>query len=126
VDELARAGALIALDRLEAQSAELAHPDALEDRADRRQRPIEQLGDLGAREAQAAQRRHHLDRPLVGAVGHALGRRGAIEQTPDPLGAVAANPLRARAGAHFGRLGGLRDRPPVLDDPQHHPLALSE
>jgi hypothetical protein len=28
--------------------------------------------------------------------------------------------------AHFGRRGGLRDRRALLDDPRHHPLALSE
>jgi hypothetical protein len=54
VDQLARPLALIALGRREAQPAELAHPAALEHRADRRRRKLEQLGELRAREPQPA------------------------------------------------------------------------
>jgi hypothetical protein len=42
-------------------------------------------------------------------------------QTELALGPVALDPRAAGALAHSGRLGGLRDRPPLLDDRQHHP-----
>jgi hypothetical protein len=126
VDQLARAFALIALRRLQPEPAELAHPDPRQDARDRGQRPIEHLGNLGPGEAQPAQRRDRLDRVLVGAVGHAMWRRGAIEQPELAFGPVARDPLRARALADFGRLGGLRQRPPVLNHSRDHPLALSQ
>jgi hypothetical protein len=81
VDQLAGPGAFIALRGLEAEPAQLAHPGSGQDARDRRQRPVEQLGDLGAGQAQPSQRRDRLDRPLVGAVGDAMRRRAAIQQT---------------------------------------------
>jgi hypothetical protein len=74
VDEFARLLALITLGRLEAQPSELAHPDPGQDARDRRERPAKQLGDLGAREPDAAQGGDHGDRPLISAIGHRLGR----------------------------------------------------
>src|SRR4051812_24880483 len=93
VDQLAGAFALIALRWLQAEPAELAHPDPGQDARDRRERPIEDLGDLGAGEPQAPQGRDHLDRVLVGAVGHTVRRRGTIEQPELTRGAVARDPL---------------------------------
>jgi hypothetical protein len=108
------------------EAPQLAHADALENGRHGRQWAIQHLGDLGAGEPQPPQRGDDLDGLLVGAIGHPLGRRRAIDQTGHTLGAIARHPLRAGPAAHLGRLGGLRDRPALLDDPQHHPLALSE
>jgi hypothetical protein len=54
VDQLARPVALIALDGLQAQPAERAHPDPRQDARNRRKWPIEHLGDLGPGEPQPA------------------------------------------------------------------------
>jgi hypothetical protein len=126
VDQFARDLALIALGGLQSEPAQLAHADPREDPRGRRDRPIEDLGDLRARKAQAAQRRDRLDRPLVAAIGDHAGSRRTINQPGQPLGPVARDPLRAGALAHLGRLRGLRDRPPLLDDTADHPLAPSE
>jgi hypothetical protein len=126
MDQFAGALSLIAVRRLHSEPAELAHPDPREDPRDRRERPIEQLGDLRPRKPQPAQRRDHLDRLLAGAVGDHRRRRRAIQQPDRSLGPVATDPLRAGLIAHFGRLGGLRDRPALLEHPQDHPLALSQ
>src|SRR5215217_4988842 len=69
VDQLARSGALVALDRLQAEAAELAHPDPGQDPRDRRQRHRQRFGDLWAGEAQPTQRGDRLDAPFAGAVG---------------------------------------------------------
>jgi hypothetical protein len=53
VDQLAGPLALVALRGLAPQPAELAHPDPGQDARHRRQRHAEQLGDLGAGEAQS-------------------------------------------------------------------------
>jgi hypothetical protein len=53
VDQLAGPRALVALRGLAPQPAELAHPDPGQDARHRRQRHAEQLGDLGAGEAQS-------------------------------------------------------------------------
>jgi hypothetical protein len=50
--------------------------------------------------------------------------RRAVPQPLLALDPVAIDPLRARALADFGRLGGLRQRPPVLDDAANHPPTL--
>jgi hypothetical protein len=49
VDQLSGTLTLIALRRLQAQPAELAHPDPREDARDRRGRHPQRLGDLRAR-----------------------------------------------------------------------------
>jgi hypothetical protein len=97
VDQFAWPLALITVGGLEPESPELAHPDPREDPRDRRQRPIEQLGDLRASEPQPAQRGDHLDGLLGGAIGDHARRRRAIHQARQPLGSVASEPLRARA-----------------------------
>jgi hypothetical protein len=79
VDQLAGSGALVALGGLQSDPAELAHPDRREDPRDRRERHSQQLGDLGARQAQPPQRSDRLDPPLVGAVGDHVRRRGTIQ-----------------------------------------------
>jgi hypothetical protein len=53
VDQLAGPRTLVALRGLAPQPAELAHPDPGQDARHRRQRHAEQLGDLGAGEAQS-------------------------------------------------------------------------
>jgi len=80
VDELARPLALIAHSGLQAQPPELAQPDPRQDPRDRRQRPTEQLGDLRASAPDPAQSGDDRDRALVGAIGHRLRRRRAIDQ----------------------------------------------
>jgi hypothetical protein len=46
MDQLARPLALVALDGFQAETAELAHPDPLQDPADRRDRQAQQLREL--------------------------------------------------------------------------------
>jgi hypothetical protein len=48
VDQLAGDRAFVAVGGLEPEAAELAHPDPDQDPRDRRQRPVEDLGDLGS------------------------------------------------------------------------------
>ena len=81
VDQLAGPLALVALGGLEAEPAELAHPDPRQDARDRRERHLEHLGDLRAGEPQPAQRGDRLDPPLVGAVGDRPRAPSAIQQT---------------------------------------------
>src|SRR5918994_1789406 len=116
VDQLAGAGTLVAAGGLEAETAELAHPDAREDARDRRERHAEQLGDLGSRAAQSAQAGDRLDAVVGRAVCDPCRRRGAIEQAELALRAVAADPLARAAHADFGGRGRLRQRPALLDD----------
>ena len=115
VDQLAGSLALVAQDRFEPEPSELAHPTALQDRRDRRQRAVEQLGDLRPGEPQAPQRDDHLDSLLISPVRDPLGCRGPIAQTSLPFGAIARHPLRAGPVAHSGRLGGLRDTGPARE-----------
>jgi hypothetical protein len=93
MDQLAGHGALVALGRLQAKAAQATHPDSRQDPRDRRQRPLEDLGDLRAGKPQAAQRGDRLDRVLVRAVGHDHWRRGTIEQATNTLGPVTGHPL---------------------------------
>src|SRR4051812_13410572 len=93
VDQLAWPGSLVALGGLQAQPAELAHPDRGQDPRDRRERHAQRVGDLGAGQPQPAQRRDRLDTALVGAVGHDRGRRGTVGQPALALGAIAGQPL---------------------------------
>ena len=117
--------ALVAVGRLgRLEPAELAQPDAGQDRRDGQERHPEALGDLGAGHPQPAQRLDDLDAIGRRAMRDAMRRRGAIAQPGLALGAVARDPLRARALADFGRLGGLRQRPPVREDTNDHPPAL--
>src|SRR4029450_13766676 len=125
VDELARVAALVAVGRLgRPEAAELAQSDALEDGRDCRQRHPQTLGDLGAGHPQPPQRLNDLDTIVRGAVRDRVRRRGPVAQPRIALGAVAIDPLRARALADFGRLGGPRQRPPGLYDPAEQPAAL--
>jgi hypothetical protein len=126
VDQLAGPLALVALRGLAPQPAELAHPDPGQDARHRRQRSIEDLGDFRSGEPQPSQRRDRFDSPLVGAIGDHGRRRGTIQQTARALRPEPLDPLRARAVADSGGLGRLRQRPPELDHPRHHPLALSQ
>jgi hypothetical protein len=85
---------------------------------------VEQLGDLRAGEPQSAQggdRFHPCGRR---AVGHPARRRGTINQPGVTLGQIAAHPLAGSLAAHFGRLGGLRDRPSLLTNSPNHPTTL--
>src|SRR5581483_4357279 len=112
VDRLTRPFSLIAPRGLEAEPAELAHPDPSEDPGDRREGPAEELGDLRAGEANPAQRRDHHHRPLIGAVRDPPRRRRTIQQPPEPLSPPPRQPLPRGPLADSGRLGGLRQRPP--------------
>ena len=80
VDQLARPLALIAHCRLEAEPAELAHPDPGQDPRHRRERHVEGLGDLRAREAQPSQRRDRFDPLRGGAMRDPAWRRRTIKQ----------------------------------------------
>jgi hypothetical protein len=112
VDELAGSSALVALRGLQAEPAELAHPDPRQDARDRRERHPEQFGDLGAGEAQPAQRGDRLDAVLAGACRDRARSRGTIQQADRAFGLVAGAPLARGALADSGRHGGLRQRPP--------------
>jgi hypothetical protein len=80
VQQLASAPALVATHRLgRLEPAQLAQPDALQDRRDRRGGHLEQLGDLWPREAQPPERSDHLDALVGRAVVDVVGRRGPIE-----------------------------------------------
>ena len=81
VGQLARTGAFAADRGLQPETTELAQPVALEDRADRRARHVEQIRELRCREPQPAQRREQLDCALIGAVVNPVRGAGAIEQT---------------------------------------------
>src|SRR5437764_14184439 len=61
VDQFAGDGTFVALGGLEAQASQAAHPDPGQDPRDGRQRPVQQLGDLGSSEAHPAQRGDRLD-----------------------------------------------------------------
>src|SRR3954471_21777286 len=126
VDQFAGPLALIALSGLETQASELAHPDPREDPRHRRQRHLEQLGELRPGEAQPPQRGDRLNPTLVGAIGDYSGRRRAIQQSRLALSAVTGDPLRSGVVADFGRLGGLRQRPPLLQHPANQAPALIE
>ena len=128
VDELARPFALVALGGLEAETAQLAHPDPGQDPRDRRERHRERLRDLGTGEPQPPQRGDRPDPPLAGAIGDPRRRRGAIQQTELALGAEPPHPLARAADADFGGLGRLRQRPLLPDDPiaEQAPLAQAQ
>ena len=86
VEELAGAGALVALGGLQAEAPEAAETGAGEDPRDRRLGHLEDLGDLGAGHPQPAEGADHLDAVLGGAVVDAVGCRGAVEQARLALG----------------------------------------
>jgi hypothetical protein len=123
VDQLTGASSFVALPRLEAEPAELAHPDSGQDPRDGRARHAEALGDFGAGHSEPAQRGNHLDASLLGAVGDGRGRRAAVLQPDRALAQEPVAPLAARAVAHSGGRGRLRDRPPLLGHPTDHQLA---
>src|SRR5213079_1143668 len=93
VDQLARPRSFIAKRGLEAQPAELAHSQPLADRADGRQRQIQQLAELWRREAQPSQRCDQLLGPGARLVGHPSRRRRAIQQSRLALRTPPSNPL---------------------------------
>jgi hypothetical protein len=80
VNQFARPRPFIALRGLEPEPAEPAHPDPGQDPRHRRDRHVEQFGDLWTCEAQPAQRGDRLGPPLIGAIGDPLTRRAAIKQ----------------------------------------------
>ena len=92
MDELARSLAFVAFGRLEPEPAETSHADPREDARDGRERHPERLRDLGAGEAQPAQRGDRLDAGFVGPVGDAMRRAGTIEQAALSLGPEAPDP----------------------------------
>src|SRR5215210_9563798 len=89
MDELARSGALVAARRLEAKAPEAPESDPGQDPRDGRLRHREDLGDLGAGEAQSPQRADRLDSLLRGSVVDAMRGRGSIEKARISLGEVA-------------------------------------
>jgi len=78
VDQFAGSGAFVALGRLEPEPAEFAQADPGQDARDRRERHVEQLGDLGAGEPQPTQRLDRFDPPLRRAVRDPPGRRRPV------------------------------------------------
>jgi hypothetical protein len=70
VDQLAGPLAFVAPGGLQAQASESAHADPGQDPRDRRDRHVEQLGQLGSGKAQPPQRGDRLDATLVAAVGN--------------------------------------------------------
>ncbi len=111
MDQLAWPLALIADCWLEAEPAELAHPDPQQDPRDGRERHLKRLRDLRASEPQTPQRRDRLHPLLARAMRDAPGSRGAIQQPELALCSIATNPLSSAADADFGGLGRLRQRP---------------
>src|SRR4051794_7731203 len=124
MDELAWALALVALGGLEAEAAQLAHPDPRQDPGNGRRRHLQDLGDLGAGHPQPPERCDHLDPALVGAIVDLPGRRAAVEQARRTFGDEPPDPLAGRALADFGGRGRLRQRPVLVDDPRNQQLAL--
>ena len=119
VQELAGTLALVALRGLQAEPAELAHPDPSQDPRHGRERHIERLSDLRAGHPQSPERRDHLDAPVIHSIGHQVRGRRAIQQTDWPLGPIADQPLARGAVTDSGRLGGLRQRPPRVLNTVH-------
>ncbi len=121
VDQLTGAGALIAADRLRSiQTTELAEADSLQHRRDRRGGHLQDLGDLGPGQRQAAQGGDRFDAIGLRDVVNVARRGAAIEQADLTFGAVAAHPFAGGPRAHSGGLGRLRERDPILEHSLHH------
>jgi hypothetical protein len=103
VDQLARPLAFVADRWFQAQASEFAHPIPFEDRADRRARDAEQVGQLGRGEPQPAQGPQQLLGARVGAIVDVSRRAGPIQQPNIALRPEASDPLRTRPAAHSGR-----------------------
>src|SRR5947209_6035133 len=124
MNQLARSFALIALRRLETETAELAHPNPRQDPRNRRERHIERLGDLRAGETQPAQRSDRLHALLARAMRDQPRRRRPIQQPELAVDSIAAHPLASAADADFGGRGRLRQRPPLINYPLAQTPAL--
>src|SRR3954447_8577750 len=103
---------------------QLAQPDALKHRRDRRERHVQTESDLRRGHPQTTQQRNDLHALLGSAMRDRQWRRRAIQQAGLAVGPIAGHPLRARAVADLGRRGGLRQRPPLIDNPTDHPPPL--
>src|SRR4051812_40286314 len=106
VDQLAGNGPLVAFGRLQAEASQAAQPDSSEDSRDRRQGPVEDLGDLRAGEPQPSQRGDRLDGAFIGAIGHHDRRRGPIH-SPEDRATRAASRRAAVAGLARATQEGL-------------------
>src|ERR1017187_3742994 len=116
MDQLAWPLALIADCWLEAETAELAHPDAQEDPRDCRERHPERLSDLGTREPQPPKRSDRLHPLLARAMRDQVWSRRPIEQPGLALCSIATHPLASAPDADFGGLGRLRHRPRLINN----------
>jgi hypothetical protein len=128
VQQLAGAGAFVALGRLEPESAELAQPDPRQDPRHRRLGHPEDLGDRRAGKAQPPQRRDRRDPRLRRAVVNMVGGRRAIQKPRLAFLAEAPNPFTGRPLADVGGRGRLGQRPPLIDHTpaEQAPLVQSE
>ena len=125
VDELARAGALVADGRLEPEPAEPAEAFAAQHSRDRRERHQQRFGDLGTREPEPAQRDDHGNTFRRGAVGDLMGRRGAIRESLLAFRVIAVDPLTSTADADASGISCRRHRPPLLKhSPSEQPAPL--
>jgi hypothetical protein len=89
VDQLTRPAPFVALCGLQADAAELAHPNPGQDPRHGRERHAQRLGDLCASHPQPPQSGDHLDPSLIGPVGHDRRRRRAIQQPARALSEVS-------------------------------------
>ena len=113
--------------RFQPEPAELAHPDPLQHRADRRDRHVEQLASSGA----VNRNRRNAANNCTVAHSVRLGTRlGALERSNNPACPRPASgpPTSSRPPTHSGRLRRPRDRPALLDHPstiRRRPFRLS-
>ncbi len=84
VDQLTWPPAFVANGWLEAESAELAHPDPGQDPRHGRERHVEHLGDLRAGEPHPPQSSDRRDPLLTGSVRDPVRRRGPIPRPGAP------------------------------------------
>src|SRR5262245_47242067 len=121
VQELARTLALVAHDRLDGiERAQRREPDADEHAGDRRARQRELQRDHAAQEPAPAQRLDPFDQPRTRAIGDAVRRRAAVEETRFALFLEACEPLVDRRATHAVGARRRRHAPAELLHPRDH------
>ena len=107
VDEFARVGAFVALDRRRWGELREAVAVPVEEAGDGGLGELGSAGDLEAGPLAAAQGEHARDPQRVGGAGGTLGSRRAVLESGEPLGAKAGQPLE---GGADGDSKARRDR----------------
>jgi hypothetical protein len=115
---------LVAVGRLRRlQARALAQPDPVQPPRDRRERHVENLGDLRRRHPQSPQSLDCVQALSGQPRGHLLGGGAAIQESGISLSAPAVQPLAGRALADAGGLGRHHQRPVLLFDALDQQLA---